>query len=129
VAGVRVMTNIRMLINSFLLTGLVWISAYGVIASYCKAFGLTLPWYAPLIVVVISNFGMALPLSPGAIGVAHFCYVFSLGLFHVDKSTGLSFATVVHAVGCMTVILVGMYCTWKEGLSLMKLSTLARDEK
>jgi len=110
-------------IVKILLTSLAtWMTSFFVIRSFLFAFGLDLPWYAPIFIIVVSNFGMMIPSSPGFIGVAHFLYVFSLSIFGVSKSTALAFAIVTHGISIIVIILIGLISLWIEGLSFSQMT-------
>ncbi len=49
--------------------------------------------YTTLSVIVV---GIMIPAGPGTVGVFHWAVVFALGMFAVDESAGLLFATTIH---------------------------------
>ena len=71
------------------------------------AFGLTLPWYAPLVVLVFIAFGAALPSSPGFIGTYHFFAASALTLLGVTDAVAVSVATVGHFLALVPLTVVG----------------------
>lgn len=75
-----------------------------------------------LVLLVITTISVVVPSSPGYVGTYHFLCQFSLGLFGVPRSVGLTFAIVAHAVSILPVVLVGLFFTWREGIDLMRLS-------
>lgn len=99
------------------LTFVSWTVSYFVVGSYMAASGFNLPWYAPVFVLVIVNFGIIVPSSPGAVGLAHILYVYALSLFGVGKTEALTYAVVVHGIGFLLVVGVGLLSAWAEGLS------------
>jgi len=96
---------------------------------YAAATFLVLLWVARLpisgahagAVFVISALGMAMPSSPGALGVFEAAVVFSLGLFGVDRSQGLAAALVLHMVQYIPITLTGLLVLGKSGLNLRKI--------
>lgn len=72
-------------------------------------------------VFVISALGMAMPSSPGALGVFEAAVVFSLGLFEVDRSQALAAALVLHMVQYIPVTVSGLLVLGKSGLNLRKI--------
>jgi uncharacterized membrane protein YbhN (UPF0104 family) len=72
-------------------------------------------------VFVISALGMAMPSSPGALGVFEAAVVFSLGLFGVDRPQALAAGLVLHMVQYIPVTLTGLLVLGKSGLSLRKI--------
>ncbi|WP_029458284.1 lysylphosphatidylglycerol synthase transmembrane domain-containing protein [Solidesulfovibrio alcoholivorans] len=98
-------------------------------ACYASSTFLVLLWVAKMqlsfghaaAVFVISSLGMAMPSSPGALGVFEAAVVFSLGLFGVDRSQALAAGLVLHMVQYIPVTLAGLLVLGKSGLSLRKI--------
>lgn len=82
---------------------------------------LQLSWGHAAAVFVISSLGMAMPSSPGALGVFEAAVVFSLGLFGVDRSQALAAGLVLHMVQYIPVTLAGLLVLGKSGLDLRKI--------
>ena len=103
--------SIIMLIGSSVL---LWV--FGMIVTICflNAFCLNLPWYVSIFVLVVTNLGMMVPSSPGAIGVAHLLYILALAPFGVDKTTALAVGVVIHGTAYLQIILIGVVSLWKE---------------
>lgn len=83
--------------------------------------GLDLSWAHAAAVFVISALGMAMPSSPGALGVFEAAVVFSLSLFGVDRSQSLAAGLVLHMVQYIPVTLAGLLVLAKSGLNLRKI--------
>ncbi len=83
--------------------------------------GLSMSWGHVAAVFVISSLGMAMPSSPGALGVFEAAVVFSLGLFGVDRSQALAAGLVLHMVQYIPVTVAGMLVLAKSGLNLRKI--------
>ncbi|OLN26549.1 hypothetical protein DVDV_2606 [Desulfovibrio sp. DV] len=96
---------------------------------YAGSTFLVLMWVADLpltfghaaAVFVISSFGMAMPSSPGALGVFEAAVVFSLGLFGVDRAQALAAGLVLHMVQFIPVTVAGLMILAKSGLKLSKI--------
>ncbi|EPR37602.1 Lysylphosphatidylglycerol synthetase/glycosyltransferase AglD [Desulfovibrio sp. X2] len=99
------------------LTILVW-------ATYFLSQYLVLAWLADLplapgqilAVFVIGALGMAVPSSPGAIGVFEASIVFGLGLFGVPKGPALAAALVLHMIQVVPTTLCGLLVMARSGL-------------
>jgi uncharacterized protein (TIRG00374 family) len=63
-----------------------------------RAFDLKLSVGAALSLLTLLHVGMAPPSSPGRLGVFHALTVVTLQAFDVDRTSGLAYATVLHAV-------------------------------
>jgi len=83
--------------------------------------GLSLTWGQTAAVFVISSLGMAMPSSPGALGVFEAAVVFSLGLFGIPRAEGLAAGLVLHMVQFIPVTLSGLLVMGKSGLSLRQI--------
>ena len=83
--------------------------------------GLPLSYGHAAAVFVISSFGMAMPSSPGALGVFEAAVVFSLGLFGVDRAQALAAGLVLHMVQFIPVTVAGLLVLAKSGLKLSKI--------
>ena len=96
---------------------------------YAASAFLVLLWVADLnltmshaaAVFVISALGMAMPSSPGALGVFEAAVVFSLGLFSVDREQALAAGLVLHMVQYIPVTVSGFLILTKSGLDLRKI--------
>jgi uncharacterized protein (TIRG00374 family) len=82
---------------------------------------LSLTWGQVAAVFVISSLGMAMPSSPGALGVFEAAVVFSLGLFGVDQTQALAAGLILHMVQYIPVTVAGLLILAKSGLSLRKI--------
>jgi uncharacterized membrane protein YbhN (UPF0104 family) len=67
----------------------------------------TLDWSAGLVVLVIGGLGMAAPVQ-GGFGTYHLMVSGGLILFGLTYEEGLSFATLVHSLGLVQVLLLGL---------------------
>jgi len=100
-------------------TALVWI-------LYAVPTYMTVMWVArlnltavqTLAVFVISSLGMAMPSSPGAVGVFEAAVIFGLGLFKVDKELALAIGLLIHMMQYIPTTVIGLLVLMKSGLSL-----------
>jgi uncharacterized protein (TIRG00374 family) len=100
----------------------IW-ACYGFIFYFClHLFGFVqtfqLAWYVSLILLVITCVAVIVPSSPGYIGPYHYLCQVTLAMFSVPAGPALSYATVVHAVTFLPVLLVGLVLANYEGMSL-----------
>jgi len=105
-----------------LLSILIW-AAYGyvfhlVFYSFNFIHIYSLPWYAALVLLVITTISVLVPSSPGYVGTYHYLCQLSLGLFLVPKSPALSFAVVMHGLNFLPVLVFGLILIFVEGLSI-----------
>jgi len=86
----------------------IWTLAAGTNYLLFLAFKLRLPFVAALSLLVLLHVGVAPPSSPGRLGVFHALTVLGLEAFGVDRSSGLAYATVLHAIVYLPQILPGI---------------------
>jgi glycosyltransferase 2 family protein len=108
------------------LSMVIW-GCYGLVFYFClQAFGFVqafrLAWYASLILLVITCVAVIVPSSPGYIGPYHYLCQITLAMFSVPSGPALSYATVVHAITFLPVLLVGLVLANYEGMSVYKTS-------
>jgi hypothetical protein len=84
--------------------------------------GLELTFGQSLAVFVLSALGMAMPSSPGAVGVFEAAVVGGLNhLFHVDKELALAIGLLIHMMQFIPTTVAGLLVLAKSGLSLQSL--------
>jgi hypothetical protein len=86
-----------------------------------RAFDLSVPWFAPYVVLVLVALAVMLPSSPGFVGTFQFATVGALKLFGIPESVGLSFSLVLHLGNYLPVTLVGLYYLRREHFSLKQI--------
>ena len=105
-----------------LLSVCIWV-CYGFVFYVCfQAFDFIetfrLPWYAGLILLVITTISVVVPSSPGYVGPYHYLCQVSLAMFAVPESPALSYAAVVHGVNFLPVLALAFLFAGFEGLRL-----------
>jgi uncharacterized protein (TIRG00374 family) len=91
------------------------------------AFRIPSPWYAGLVMLVITAIGIMVPAAPGYIGTLNVACKVGLGLFGVGPEISVPFSWFFWAGQWLPVTLVGLYFLRREGLSLASLGRI-RDE-
>jgi uncharacterized protein (TIRG00374 family) len=66
----------------------------------------------------VMAFGVAVPSSPGAVGVLELSIIGALSVFGVDPSTALATALTAHLTNYLVTGLIGAYAFLRDGLSL-----------
>jgi hypothetical protein len=82
----------------------------------------SIAWYVSLILLVITCVAVIVPSSPGYIGPYHYLCQITLAMFSVPAGPALSYATVVHAITFLPVLLVGLVLANYEGMSVYRAS-------
>ncbi len=84
-----------------------WLFNFAAIFSVLSVFLPEQAIVAGFAVMVITNFGLALPTSPGGIGVYHSLVVVALLPFSIDFERALAIAFVLHAVNYVPMLFAG----------------------
>jgi glycosyltransferase 2 family protein len=121
IQGLRISSDPRELFGLVWSSLVIWTFAVWPVDLQLRAFGLHLPLAASMLILVFLVFAVMVPASPGYIGTYHFACVQGLTAFGVPHEKALSMALVIHAVSFFPVIVAGMYCLWKDNLSLRNL--------
>jgi len=75
---------------------------------------------AALLVVIAVNLAMILPSAPAGLGVFEAATVLTLTRFGIDRSQGLSYAVVVHALNFFPIIVAGYVALHRHTLALRR---------
>jgi uncharacterized membrane protein YbhN (UPF0104 family) len=86
--------------------------------SIMLAFHIDAPVTAAVLLLCATNLGMAVPSSPGYVGVYHYLVVTSLSLFGVERELALSYAFVLHLLAFLPVSLLGAFYVAKGNWTL-----------
>jgi uncharacterized membrane protein YbhN (UPF0104 family) len=101
------------------LTALVWLQWSTIVALEVNWMaGFELSPRAVLVVFAVSSLGMAVPSSPGAVGVFEAATVFALSLFGVPKEQALAAAVAMHMIQYLPVTVLGLGFFAGSGLSV-----------
>jgi len=85
------------------------------------ALGIHVPWYAGLIMLVITAIGIMVPAAPGYIGTMNLACIAGLALFGVGKEAAVPFSWFYWAGQWIPVTAIGLFYLQREGLSLASL--------
>lgn len=74
-----------------------------------------------LFTMIVINFGIMIPSSPGNIGTYHYFCVLALTLFGVSSNTALAYAIIANALMIICTVFFGVLCMWQMGFSISDL--------
>ena len=83
--------------------------------------GIDLPWYAGLVMLVITAIGIMVPAAPGYIGTLNIACTAGLALFGVGKAQSVPFSWFYFFSQWLPITAVGLIYLNREGLSLASL--------
>jgi uncharacterized protein (TIRG00374 family) len=90
--------------------------------------GIELPWYAGLVMLVITAIGIMVPAAPGYIGTLNIACTAGLALFGVGKVQSVPFSWFYFFSQWLPITTVGLICLNREGLSLRSLGQVRGGE-
>jgi hypothetical protein len=112
----------QIVVTSIILWGLMGVYNFLVVL----AFQLHLPFTVGFILLVAQAAAVMIPASPGFVGTHHAASVACLSLWGITPEASLSVALVMHAIGYLLTIAVGVVYLWVVGLSLRDLGRVDR---
>jgi uncharacterized protein (TIRG00374 family) len=102
-------------------SALVWILGFGTNLLVFWAINLSVSAYAGVFLLVVLQVGVAVPSSPGRIGVFHYLTILALSVFAIPKEAALSCGIILHLVVFLPLFLLGAYFIWSEKLTWGKI--------
>lgn len=106
--GFVIITDLKMLFYLIFLSAIIWLIDVMAIHIMLLAFGFTLPFIAPFVLMIILIAGIAVPTAPGFIGNWHIACILGLSIFGVQKPEALSFAVVYHFLSISLIVALGV---------------------
>jgi len=126
VAGLTVLKSPSRFAGVVLWSLVLWVKNAAAFAVCFRAFGLDVPLEAALLLQGIIGFGVAVPSTPGFIGVFEAATLLTLQLYGVDSSLAVSYALTYHVTTFIPITLLGFWSLSRLHLALRDLSA-ARD--
>jgi glycosyltransferase 2 family protein len=120
--GLKLIKSPGQFFMAFLCSLLSWMSWIVVIYFTIKAAGLDLPFVSAIFVIVVLNFGLMIPSSPGGLGVFEYMVILALAKYGVDKEVALGIGFVTHMMQYLIVILVGWIFAVQMNISMLQVS-------
>jgi len=105
-----------------------WIKNAAAFAICFRAFGLAVPLEAALLLQGIIGFGVAVPSTPGFLGVFEAATLVTLRLYGVDSSLAVSYALTYHLTTFLPITLLGLWSLSRLHIKLRELSTAPEGE-
>lgn len=97
-------------------SAVIWLAALATNQLLFLALGLSLPWTASLLVLVVLQVGITLPSVPGRIGVFEYLCILALAVFGVAQSPALGYGLLLHLVVLIPTTLAGLAAIWLLGV-------------
>lgn len=107
--GFSALRSSRAMLEALVLTFLIRVTGMLTIQCWLWAFGLDLPLYSPLIVMVFISVGTMIPSSPGFIGTFHVACAYALELMGVEPAMAASVAVAGHFMATVPWTIMGLF--------------------
>jgi uncharacterized protein (TIRG00374 family) len=104
-----------------------WIAHALVIAFLIKAFGLSVPMWGALVILVVNSVLLMFPITPGNLGTFQWACVVSMALFGVNKESAVSFSVVLHIMDIVPVFIAGIFFLYRDHMRYSDLRKEALD--
>jgi len=109
-----------------------WTIAFWLVAAFTNyllllAFDLPASALMAFFLLAVLQAGVAVPSTPGKIGVFHYLCILGLGVFNVSATTGLAYGLVLHALVVGGVSLWAAAALWRRSWNLRRLAEASRD--
>jgi len=121
VAGLVVLKSPARFAGVVLWSLVLWLVNAAAFAVCFRAFGLTLPLEAALLLQGIIGFGVAVPSTPGFVGVFEAATRVTLAVYGVDPSRAVSYALTYHLTTFLPITLLGLWSLSRLHLRLGEL--------
>ena len=95
------------------------IPTFQVLGLWCmmKAYGLGLPLWAAVVVLLVINIGVSLPNAPANVGSYQFFCVVGLNVFDVDKTSAAGFSIFAFVMLTLPFLFLGFIAMLRSGMS------------
>ena len=125
VAGLEVLKRPGRFLAVVVWSVVLWIVNAAAFAVCFRAFALPVPPAGAFLLQGIIGFGVALPSSPGFVGVFEAATRVTLALYGIDATRAVSYAVAYHVSTFLPVTLLGLYSLSRLRLGLAELRTAA----
>jgi len=98
---------------------LIWCLYTSVNFVLLQAVGVEPSLLAALFLLAVLQLGVAVPSSPGRIGVYHYLCIQALAVFGVSDARALTYALVLHLISVVVPMILGGGLAWQLGVSLV----------
>ena len=118
-AGCEPLADYRRVLVAILYGLAIWGIEIAAVTIFLAAFSVPSPWFvSATVLLVVLNFGMLVPISPGSVGVYQLLCVFALSLWGVDRQLAFALGVVMQTVLFLPLYLAGsiwiLVLVWKK---------------
>jgi hypothetical protein len=115
--SLRIMRKPSQFLIALVCTISIW-ALYGAVNYVLfEAVSTQVPLLVPFFLLVVLQLGVAVPSSPGRIGVFHYLCVQTLALFGLGGAMATSYAVMLHLISVVTPMALGTLLAWRLGVA------------
>lgn len=126
--GLGLFRDVRRLVLVFALSFTMFLCFAFALGVSLWSLDIHLPWYAGLVMLVITSIGIMVPAAPGYIGTLNIACTAGLALFGVGKGQSVPFSWFYFFSQWLPITAVGLVYLNREGLTLRALGQAGRGE-
>lgn len=115
-AGLHALRSRRSIALLVLYTVLIWTSNVMLSWVALRAFHLAVPFPAAILLTAVLNLGMAVPSSPGYVGVYEYLMVLTLSLYGIAHTPALAAAFAYHVISFVPIAIIGLVYIARSGI-------------
>ncbi|MBI3537713.1 MAG: flippase-like domain-containing protein [Chloroflexi bacterium] len=101
-----------------------FISYFAMLTAFHTLAAFSLRPVVAAMTMVLINLGIMIPAAPGGLGPYEAAGIFALSAFTVNANAAASFALAMHATQYLLITSLGFIFIWREGVSLVEMSTV-----
>jgi len=121
IVGLGVLQNVKHLFYSSILSVAVWFAMAASFYAMFPAFNLDLPFSSSFVIMILIALGVALPSSPGFIGIYQVACEMALKIVNVEPTVAKSYAIAMWTLNMIPTIIVGLIFLWTGKLKLSQI--------
>jgi uncharacterized protein (TIRG00374 family) len=108
-------------LKALLLSYLIWGIEGSTVYLIARAFPVHLTYPQAYFLTFFIGLAVTLPQAPGYVGTVELLGVTALSLLGIPRDQGLPIILTIHGTEFAFIVLLGLWATWKEGLSMSNL--------
>jgi uncharacterized protein (TIRG00374 family) len=114
--GLQVLHSARAIALLLVYTVVIWGSNALLLWLTLRAFHITVPFAGAILLIAVLNLGMAVPSTPGYVGVFDYLMVLTLALYNIPRTQAVAASLVFHAIAFVPITIIGLVYILRTGL-------------
>jgi uncharacterized protein (TIRG00374 family) len=114
--GLQVLHSTRAIALLLIYTLIIWASNALLLWLTLRAFHIAVPFSGAILLIAVLNLGMAVPSTPGYVGVFDYLMVLTLALYNIPRTQAVAAALVFHAIAFVPITIIGLVYIVRTGL-------------